>query len=274
MTQQDYTTQQDSVNTKKRFPHKSGFHKKRCRWEEKSQIQPNTLAMSELTDPAYRLISVLNALPESWEIIQEDIRLRLRWGEEKMRNAITNLVEHGYMRVMQPRSDDGRFENRDFEFDVHPSFLKEKVPNGGHPQPDTPQSDLSGDFNSETCDTLSYNNVLDKKNVDVSCVQPKGKDRVDKPPVIPQILIDMEEFGLPQEEQEKIAKMKCSEHSIQKACEGLIKYVMKGKIIKNAAAFLTNAIKQLELVRKNNLPESTVWEMRRKTTTTQNRGKA
>lgn len=100
------------------------FKKVRGHFEKKSQVAPNALIYQEtLSDAAVRLILALNALPDSWTIIQSDIQNRLCWNRKKMQKVIRECVESGYMKVYQNRQKKGLFSQNSFEFDTVPSFL-------------------------------------------------------------------------------------------------------------------------------------------------------
>ncbi len=103
---------------------KNTFSKKPAYFESKSQIAPNALIYNKvLSDAAIRLLLALNAVPDSWVIVQSDIRERLAWGRDKMQNAIKECVKHGYMKVTQTK-EKGKFSVNNFEFDTSPSYLK------------------------------------------------------------------------------------------------------------------------------------------------------
>lgn len=121
---------------------KSVFKKRACHWYRKNQIVPNALFYNaELSDSAVRLLCALNALPESWIIIQSDIRERLGWGRDKMRNAIKECENAGYMQVQRCRGDDGMFSISNYEYDLEPVYLKEFPPRTENPHPDVSRAE-------------------------------------------------------------------------------------------------------------------------------------
>lgn len=108
---------------------KATFKKRPGYWYKKSQSLPNVLFYNaDLSDAAVRLLCALNALPESWTIVQSDMRERLGWGRDKMRNAIKECENSGYMQVTRTRGEDGLFTISNYEFDLEPVYLKESLP--------------------------------------------------------------------------------------------------------------------------------------------------
>jgi len=114
----------------------SKFRPKPAHFEKKSQIVPNSLIFHKhLSDSAIRLMCALNACPESWTIIQSDIQQRLGWGRERMRSAIKECIEHGYLKITQSRRANtereknggfkkGQFSHNEFEFDIEGGYSK------------------------------------------------------------------------------------------------------------------------------------------------------
>lgn len=110
-------------------PRSGRFYKKPGHWEKNSQIVPNSLFFNAKTSDALKvLLCALNALPESWIILQSDMRQRLGWGRDKMMRTLKECVTHGYMIIKKRREENGEYGGNDYEFDFHPSYLKECLP--------------------------------------------------------------------------------------------------------------------------------------------------
>lgn len=110
-------------------PRSGRFYKKPGHWEKNSQIVPNSLFFNAKTSDALKvLLCALNALPESWVILQSDMRQRLGWGRDKMMRTLKECVTHGYMIVSKRREENGEYGGNDYEFDFYPSYLKECLP--------------------------------------------------------------------------------------------------------------------------------------------------
>ena len=108
----------------------SQFYPKPARFETKSQVLPNSLFLHKgLSDSGKVLLSLFNGIATcapGWTIVQSDIQARLGWGKQKMQEAIKSCVSHGFMKVRQSKNQKGLFQQREFEFDVEPSYLEEK----------------------------------------------------------------------------------------------------------------------------------------------------
>lgn len=104
------------------------FRPKPAYFETKNQICPNNIPFKrELSDPSVRLLIAINAIytcTKNWVVCQQDLQNRMGWGELKMRNAIKNCVECGYLKVTQNRNKKGKFKINEFEFDLGGGYLK------------------------------------------------------------------------------------------------------------------------------------------------------
>lgn len=106
------------------------FYPKPAAFEKKNQVAPNSLISNPyISDKAVRLLLMLNAIATSggdWVPRQSDIQKRLGWGEQKMREAIKECCNKGYMIVRQNRSADekakGQYSHNEFEFCLDGSY--------------------------------------------------------------------------------------------------------------------------------------------------------
>lgn len=105
------------------------FERKKWKFEEKSQVCPNSLIFNNnLSEYAKVLILALNGIMSTtpnWQIRQVDIQKRLAWGKDRMQKAIRNAIDNGYIQTKMIRGENGRFEYKYFEYDTEPSFLSE-----------------------------------------------------------------------------------------------------------------------------------------------------
>lgn len=99
------------------------FKKANAHFLKKYQTHPNAIIYDlNLTSDALRLILALNALPESWDIRQQDIQERLNFSPERITKSIKCAQDAGYLRVTQKKGEKGRFSRNCFVFDVYPNF--------------------------------------------------------------------------------------------------------------------------------------------------------
>lgn len=119
------------------------FVKQAC-FETRSQSLPNSLVFARgMSDAAKLLIIALNGMCTSgcnWTPRRDDIQNRLEWGREKMTNALKECVEFGYLKIIKNRSAEGEFVPDDYEYDIYPSYLKEKVPSTENPSTVNPST--------------------------------------------------------------------------------------------------------------------------------------
>lgn len=73
----------------------------------------------------------------------------------------------------------------------------------------------------------------------------RQRSRVDKKPAyVPKVLQDMEDYGVPPDEQQKIANMGFTEQHLTEACLGMIAKMNKGEDVENPPAWLIHACKK------------------------------
>lgn len=117
----------------------SKFYVAPAKFESKSIVANNSLIFHRsLSDAAKLLVLAMHAIMSctyTWVIVQEDLQNRMGWGKEKMRGAIKEAVQFGYLRVRQGRKTElkdengniikGQFAPNEFDFDVSGGFLTE-----------------------------------------------------------------------------------------------------------------------------------------------------
>lgn len=183
---------------------KHTFTKKPAYFESKPQIVPNSLVYNKnLSDSAIRLLLALNALPDKWVIYQCDIRERLGWGRDKMQSAIKECVQFGFMKVTKTRSEQGRFEPNDIEFELSPVYLEkpshnECEPTTGLPSRQEPQRQ-----------TLPLPSFSDSKLIDIEYTTTASQEEteVSASPVV--VFSSLEKLEIKDTLKQKI----CAEHS-------------------------------------------------------------
>lgn len=168
------------------------FYPKKAQFETKSQVAPNSLIFNhELTEPAKIFLLALNAIytcTQNWVPIQTDIQKRLRWGQDRMENAIKSAVSAGYLKVIQTRNEKGLFNPNEFEFDIDGGYSKESIvekeekpphnecePMGGFPPTDNPPTDnpyipcskdLTMSKETTTCSAAVFFDCLEKIEIE------------------------------------------------------------------------------------------------------------
>lgn len=102
----------------------SRFVKKNYYFMKKGTAVPNQVIFNtQLSDSARLLLIGLEALPsEGWDIYQGQLASMLGFGRDKMQRAMSELVEQGYMRRTQTRSEKNQFSHYEYEFYWEPIF--------------------------------------------------------------------------------------------------------------------------------------------------------
>lgn len=129
----------------------SKFYIAPAKFESKSIVASNALIFHRtLTDSAKLLILAMHAIlscTHTWVIIQSDLQKRMGWGKEKMRGAIKNAEEHGFIKRRQGRRKElkdedgnlvkGQYAANEFDFDVTGNLLNNSMqeidPSSGSP---------------------------------------------------------------------------------------------------------------------------------------------
>lgn len=190
---------------------KNTFTKKPAHFESKSQIAPNSLIYNRnLSDAAIRLILALNAIPDSWIIVQCDIQQRLGWGREKMQNAIKECVQFGFMKVTQSR-EKGQFSKNNFEFDTSPSYLEKPTHNEYEPLTGFPLTDEPAPVNQALL--VSSDNTLD---IEYTTTHHQEETKESASPVV--VFSYLEKLDIPETLKAKITQEYSSEE-IEKAVD-------------------------------------------------------
>lgn len=110
------------------------FVKKTYHFYKKNTSVPNKFIFdTSLPDSSKLLLIALEALPEVWEIYQKNLAEMLGFGRDKMQNAMRCLLEQGYMRRIQKKSEKNRFTHYQYEFYWEPIFK-----DGNNVEPDKP----------------------------------------------------------------------------------------------------------------------------------------
>lgn len=109
---------------------KKAYEKKAAYFEMKNQMIPNALVFHrQMSSNAKLFLMALNAIATcapSWIVHQEDLQERLGWGRDKMRNAVKECIELGYLRVSQNRDEKGNFVRNKFDFNLDGCYLEKK----------------------------------------------------------------------------------------------------------------------------------------------------
>lgn len=85
-----------------------------------------------LSDSSLRLLAYLLSNREGWKVFQTKIKIDLRWGREKLSNAMKGLENNGFLYRKWVRNEFGRFAIDYYEFHVFPvykSLTKKRPPN-------------------------------------------------------------------------------------------------------------------------------------------------
>ena len=209
----------------------SKFYVAPAKFESKSIVANNSLIFHRgLSDATKLLILAMHAIMSctyTWVIVQEDLQNRMGWGKEKMRGAIKEAVQFGYLRVRQGRKTElkdekgnivkGQFSCNEFDFDVTGGFLnipEENIqkPSDNECEPET--------VNPSTAKPCAVNQPLPIP----SSLPIPGKQQQASPDSAVVVSLSLKNIDIPQDEKIWISKNYDEEtirHAVEFACHPL-----------------------------------------------------
>ena len=78
-------------------------------------IKNDTMRDTRLTASELGLLTYLQHLPETWNIVPGQLAERFQCSRNKIVRLLTDLADKGYIEVHQPRNNDGHFAKREWK---------------------------------------------------------------------------------------------------------------------------------------------------------------
>lgn len=129
-------------------------------------IVSNAVAQDErLSMRALGLLVRLLSRPDNWETNSATLAREFNVGREQMQGVLRELSEHGYMRLVKHRMDDGTFNSRWHVYDEP----KTTQPEHGKPAPENPYSGEPVAFKK---------NLVKKETIQIKEEAPRKRDAV------------------------------------------------------------------------------------------------
>jgi hypothetical protein len=127
---------------------------------------------------ALAIFTYLRSKPADWKVMQTELAKRFKSGRDRVRNAINELVEYGYVRKVQSRTKTGLWNAADYVVLARPDA----------PLPDQPSPDQPAPENRSllTTDLLPTTDSTKEDNIHSAACAAYPSDRDCSPPALPE----------------------------------------------------------------------------------------